>query len=132
MLRHFRKKRKAEDLVVSKAMRRAQRSAHTIVRGGEILDMVCSDAARKRLVEVAVCGEPPVTAISEALIKLLGKGAARAVPVRSFVGLCVRAALDEDGFEVAETGVRVPEDPIFRTGSSIGESPQCLRAKTMC
>ena len=116
MLRHFRKKRKAEDSVVSKAMRRAQRSAHTIVRGGEILDMVCSDAARKRLVEVAVCGEPPVTAISEALIKLLGKGAARAVPVRSFVGLCVRAALN-NGFEVAETGVRVPEDPIFRTGS---------------
>jgi hypothetical protein len=40
------------------------------------------------------------------------------MPLKQFAGLCVRAVLEEEGFEVAETGVRVSNDPIFRTGST--------------
>ena len=38
-------------------------------------------------------------------------------PVRQFVGLVIRAILEEEGFRVAESGVRISRDPIFRTGA---------------
>ena len=37
--------------------------------------------------------------------------------VRQFAGLVIRAILEEEGFRVAETGVRISRDPIFRTGA---------------
>jgi hypothetical protein len=78
--------------------------------------MVLSPTNRKQLVEAALSGKPPVTAISDKLLALMGKDA-KALPVKSHAGLCVRAALELEGFHVEQTGVRIPKDPVFRTGS---------------
>jgi len=58
-----------------------------------------------------------VTAVSSALKTLVGATDAMLAPVKQFTGLCVRAVLEEEGFELAETGVRLSNDPVFRTGS---------------
>ena len=38
--------------------------------------------------------------------------------MKQFVGVCIRDVLEEEGFELVESGVRVSKDPIFRTGST--------------
>ena len=101
----------------TKAMRRAERSARTVIHGQELLAQITSPRIRKQLVEAVKSGIPPVTAVSGLMIEIARKDA-KALPVRSFAGLCVRAALDEEGFEVDQTGVRLPNDPVFRTGST--------------
>jgi hypothetical protein len=58
-----------------------------------------------------------VTAISSDVQKLVGKKDAKLPPIKQYTGLCVRAVLEEEGFELVQTGVRVSKDPIFRTGS---------------
>ena len=101
----------------SKSMRRAKRSARAITWGTEILQFVQSPSVRQRLVEAAELSSPPVTAISSDVQKLVGKKAAKLPPIKQYTGLCVRAVLEEEGFELVQTGVRVSNDPIFRTGS---------------
>ena len=101
----------------SKAMRRAQRSARAVLHGTEILQFVQSPKTRERLVRAAELGSPPVTAISSEVQKLVGKKDAKLPPIKQYTGLCVRAVLEEEGFELVQTGVRVSNDPIFRTGS---------------
>jgi hypothetical protein len=72
---------------------------------------------RRLLVAAADSGAPPVTAISGKLLELVGPKDAKLTPVRQFTGLCVRAVLEEEGFELAEVGVRLSQDPVFRTGA---------------
>ena len=100
-------------MVESKAMTRARRAAQSVVDGERILQFV--EASRAQLVEAAEQGRPPVAAISAGLAA--GFKEASKLPVRSFVGLCVRAVLSQEGFIVAEKGVRLPNDKIFRTGA---------------
>jgi hypothetical protein len=99
-----------------KSMTRARRSAVAVRRGPEILEFLLSDEARKTLRNAAERGEPPVTAVSETLRRRFGTDM-RLPPVRQFVGLVIRAVLEEEGFRVAESGVRISRDPIFRTGA---------------
>lgn len=99
-----------------KSMTRARRSAPAVCRGPEILEFLLSDEARKALKGAANRGEPPVTSISEMLRKRFGTDM-RPPAVRQFAGLVIRAILEEEGFRVAETGVRISRDPIFRTGA---------------
>ena len=101
----------------SKSMRRAERSARAITHGAKILQFVQSPSVRQRLVQAAELGSPPVTAISSDVQKLVGKKDAKLPPIKQYTGLCVRAVLEEEGFELVQTGVRVSKDPIFRTGS---------------
>jgi hypothetical protein len=103
---------------VSKAMRRATRSARAVVHGAQILQMIQQPKVRRTLVAAAESGVPPVTAISGKIPETIPARDAKLPPVRQFIGLCVRAVLEEEGFEVAEAGVRVSNDPIFRTGST--------------
>ena len=103
---------------MSKAMRRAARSARAVLRGTEILELVLEPKIRRLLVVAAESGAPPVTAISGELLQRISAKDAKLMPLKQFAGLCVRAVLEEEGFEVAETGVRVSNDPIFRTGST--------------
>lgn len=102
---------------MSRAMQRAQRSARAVLHGSEILEFVQEPKTRRLLVTAAETGAPPVTAISSALKTLVGKADAKLAPVKQFTGLCVRAVLEEEGFELAETGVRLSNDPVFRTAS---------------
>ena len=101
-----------------KAMRRATRSARALRHGPEVLELIQEPKTRRLLVAAAERGEPPVTAISDKLLQLIPAKNAKLMPLKQFAGLCVRAVLEEEGFEVAETGVRVSNDPIFRTGST--------------
>ena len=101
----------------SKAMKRAERSARAVRHGPEILQFIQQDKTRARLVHAAELGSPPVTAISSDLHKLVGQKDVKLPPIKQFTGLCVRAVLEEEGFELVQTGVRVSNDPIFRTGS---------------
>ena len=102
----------------SKAMRRATRSARALRHGPDVLELIQEPKTRRLLVAAAERGEPPVTAISDKLLQLVPVKDAKLMPLRQFAGLCVRAVLEEEGFEVAETGVRVSNDPIFRTGAT--------------
>ena len=99
-----------------KSMTRARRSAAAVRRGPEILKLLLSDDARKALKGAAGRGEPPVTAVSDMLFSRFGEDMSF-TPVRQFTGLVVRAILEEEGFRVAEIGVRISRDPIFRTGA---------------
>ena len=58
-----------------------------------------------------------MTAISRKLQELVGPKDVKLAPVKQFAGICVRAVLEEEGFELADTGVRLSKDPVFRTGS---------------
>jgi len=73
-------------------MRRAQRSARAIVGGQKILDHLLKDDNKRRLIEAANEGVPPVSRISATLVKVA-----------------------EDS--IAEKGVRLAHDPVFTSGS---------------
>lgn len=96
------------------SMQRAERAATALVNGEAILRTL--NAARGRLVAAAKRSRPPVAAVSEILLEKHGAEIKR-TPVRQFVGIAVRAILEEAGYEVAYTGVRINGDPVFRTGS---------------
>lgn len=91
-----------------------KRSARAIRNGEEILAHVLSCQAA--LVAAADRGVPPVSAVSKGLSEKFPQ-AMKAAPVRQFVGTAVKAVLVEAGYEVQQTGVRLPRDPVFTTGS---------------
>src|SRR5215472_9257768 len=101
----------------SKSMRRATRSARAITHGTDILDLITSQALRKKLIAAAEAGFPPVTATSAALAQTLGPKTAKLPPNKRFAGLCVRAVLEDEGFMQAARGIRISNDPVFRSGS---------------
>jgi hypothetical protein len=98
----------------SRAMRRAERAAAALVNGQAILETI--KAARRDLIAAAKQSRPPVAAVSALLLESHG-AEIKQTPVRQFIGLAVRAILEEAGFDVAYTGVRIKDDPVFRTGS---------------
>jgi hypothetical protein len=108
---------KQENFMISRTMDRARRSARAVLHGPELLELVTSRRCRRALIAAAEAGHPPVAAISADIEKLVGLKDAKLLPVRQFVGRSVRAVLEEEGFQVAETGVRLSNDAIFRTGA---------------
>jgi hypothetical protein len=102
---------------MSRSMQRARRSARALLHGSEILQFIQAPKTRRLLIAAAESGAPAVTAISEKLLELVGPKDAKLAPVKQFAGLCVRAVLEEEGFEQADAGVRLSNDPVFRTGS---------------
>jgi hypothetical protein len=88
-----------------------------------IIDFVASPPIRRLLIEEAERGLPPVGAISERFLRKFGhdsesRAQIRSTPVKQFVGMCVRAVLEEAGYRVAEKGVRVyDEEKLFSVGS---------------
>lgn len=102
---------------MSRSMQRAERSARAVLHGPEILQFVRKPKVRAKLVAAAETGAPPVTAISVELKTLVGAVDVKLTPIKQFAGRCVRAVLEEEGFELVETGVRVSNDAVFRTAS---------------
>ena len=100
--------------MTTRSMRRAERAASALVNGTEILDAL--KGARRDLVASAKQSRPPVAAVSGMLLERFGAEVKR-LPVRQFIGLAVRAILEDAGFEVAYSGVRINGDPIFASGS---------------
>ena len=108
---------------MSKAMRRVIRSARALHDGPRILELIQQPRTRERLIAAAASGAPPVTAISGRLMEVVGARNAKLSPVKQFTGLCIRAVLEEEGFQVAAKGVRVSNDPVFQTGSTYERAP---------
>lgn len=96
-------------------MKRAWRTAETLVQGPEILEFIAEPGTRDLLVSFAKAGRPPVTAISNQLFKRFGSDVTTAT-VKQAIGIGVRAVLEEEGYQVIEKGLRL-KDPVFRTGS---------------
>ncbi|MBZ9772613.1 hypothetical protein [Mesorhizobium sp. CO1-1-8] len=101
------------------SIRRARRAAKSIVGGTTLLSALTSPryiALMKTAVEEEV---PPVSMISSLLTEELAADVdLRAVPVKQFIGMAVKAILEAEGFEVMETGVRIAGDPVFRSGAT--------------
>jgi hypothetical protein len=106
----------AEMKMRSRAMKRAWRTAEAVKDGAAILEFISKPSSRVSLVARAKRGSPPVGAISTQLMEKFGANV-KLTPVKLFIGTCVRAVLEEEGFRVAEKGVRLKNDEIFRTGS---------------
>lgn len=102
---------------MSKAMVRAQRAARRVPHGTEILEFLGSAKSRKALIAAAIEGEPPVAAISRDFATLVGSKDVKLTQVKQYAGLCIRAILEEEGFEIDRTGVWLGDDPVFSTGS---------------
>ncbi len=104
--------------MTSKAMRRAERTARAMAHGSEILQFVRHPKIRKLLVHAAEDSSPHITAISSDVQEIVGTNDPQTLAsLKQFTGLCVRAVLEEEGFELVQTGVRVSKDPFFQTGS---------------
>src|SRR5260370_12335652 len=106
----------------SKAMRRAVRSARAVLHGTRILEFIQRPETRQKLIAAAEAGVPPVTAVSSQIVRL-SQRQAKLSPVKQFVGLCVRAVLEQEGFQGAAKGGRGSKDPIFRTRSTYQRRP---------
>lgn len=97
----------------STPMQRATRMATAVPNGLAIFETL--KAAQQTLIAAAEQSRPPVAAVSEILVNTHGE-VVRQKLVRQFIGLCAGAILNEAGYRVAYTGVRV-KDSIFLTGS---------------
>ena len=102
---------------MSKSMVRAQRASRRVPRGEEILGFLSSPKCRKALVAAALQDEPPVSAISKELAALLGPKDAKTAQVKQYAGLCIRAIMEEEGFELERNGVWLGKDVMFGSGS---------------
>lgn len=91
-----------------------QRSARAISNGEGILAEIHNN--RAAIVRAAAKGVPPVGAVSDRLKRLFPEEMQTA-PARQFVGTAIKALLLDEGFEVHQSGIRLPRDPVFTTGS---------------
>lgn len=103
----------------SKRMLRVRRSIDAIASGEAIFKHVTASDTRARLVDAAKNGAAPISVISAYLARL---PSIDAPAVKQFAGLCVRAVLEEEGFEIDQRGVRLSRDAVFRTGSTYRRS----------
>ena len=97
-----------------------RRSASALAAGDQIVDYLTSADGRAKLIKAAKQGGIPATAVSEPLLRLLGAKMENLLH-RQFAGRVIRAVLAEEGYEVAESGVRVPKDKVFSTASTYKE-----------
>ena len=85
--------------------------------GNAILDFLCSAHGRQLLTEAAARGIPPVTAVSQPLVELVGTALLKPAMAKQFAGLVTRAVLAEAGYLPIRSGVRVRNDPLFTAGA---------------
>ena len=99
---------------------RAQRLAANVSNGEAILALL-----RKSLPEMLAAADrslPAVTAVSAALARKFAADMAH-TPVRQFVGLAIKAIMEEAGYEVVQQGVRINDDPLFTVGAVYRQRP---------
>lgn len=97
---------------------RAERAAKRTPNGTKIWEFLGSPAVRQALVATAEKGQPPVGAVSNQLIEIAGLTTLDETKMKQFIGMCVRAIMEEEGYELAETGVWLGNDPLFSTGAT--------------
>lgn len=98
--------------------RKLRRSAAALGdTGGRILEWLHEPEQRAALVRAADSGLPSVAGISAGFVVKFGKNAGKTMVIRQFVGRAVKIIMDEQGYIPADTGVKLSDDPIFRTGT---------------
>jgi len=97
---------------------RAERAAKRTPKGPQIWEFLGSAEGRRALIKAAENGQPPVGAVSNQLIEIAGLNALDETKMKQFVGMCVRAIMEEEGYELADTGVWLGNDPLFSTGAT--------------
>lgn len=104
----------------SALIRKAHRSAKSIVGGEELLKALTSGPYITALEQGVKEEVPPVSKISHMLAERFPGDAPnlKAMPVRQFIGSAVRAILSDKGYVVEESGIRIPNDPVFKSGST--------------
>ena len=98
-----------------------RRSSEAVLCGEAILEFL--NSKRASLEHTASRGRAPVTAVSADLQKRF-PDAMKVIAVRQFVGLAVKSILQNHGFEVSQSGVRLPRDPVFSTASLYQKRPR--------
>jgi hypothetical protein len=103
----------------AKLKKRVQRAARSVLMGPEILDRLEQPDARALLVEGAQENMPSVSKVAVLLRDKFTAAVMAQPPVKTLVGMAVRAILAEEGYERVERGVRTDRtvDPVFSTGS---------------
>ncbi len=103
-----------------KLMKRATRAAKSVHQGTDILKILKTPKARALLIEGAEEEVPSVGKVADLLYAEFDDHI-RQTPVKTLIGLCVRAVLAEEDYELIERGVRVPadlsEERVFSTGA---------------
>lgn len=103
-----------------KLMKRAKRAAKAVMHGTAIFNDMQAEPARSLLIEGAEEGVPSVGKVAD-LLHAKYNDHIKQTPVKTLVGLCARAILAEEGYELVERGVRVPADMsvvrVFSTGA---------------
>jgi len=104
----------------SALMRKSRRGSQSIVGGDKLMDALTSDPYVSALKQGVAEAVPPVSKISGMLQQQFPDKVPdlNATPVRQFIGSTVKAILSDEGYEVDESGVRLPNDPVFRSGST--------------
>ena len=99
-----------------RALAKVKRAANSIVRGPDLLAFV--EVRKALLVEAAENGDtPPVAILGEPLHDNFEDDVLY-LPVRQWIGSVVKALLATEGFEVAESGIRITGNPVFKSGST--------------
>ncbi len=115
--------------------RKLRRSAAALGgTGSEILEWLHEPAQRAALVQAAESGLPSVAGISPTFVTKFGKDAGRTMVIRQFVGRAVKIIMEEEGYLPADTGVKLPTDQVFRTGTRYrlrGEHEEAGGASTL-
>ena len=88
--------------------------SQTIQEGPEIVAFV--ESQKSALVAAAAAGAPPICVVAAPLGERF-KSQMKVPAIRQFVGTAVKAVLEAEGFEVAQTGVRLAPGTIFKTGA---------------
>lgn len=102
----------------TKLMKRARRTARSVKNGPQIMRRLEEPDARGLLVEGAEEGIPSVSKVAPILLGEFNTTEIKLAPVKTLIGLCVRAILAEEGYERIERGVRTDaDDELFSTGS---------------
>jgi len=101
-------------------MDRVRSEAETKVLQGRVFRFLAE--SKDALVAAAERGELPAAAISDALLRVFGDKV-RSPRVRQFIGLCIAAFLEEAGYEVARSGVRLPDNQLFTVATFFRRVP---------
>ena len=106
-------------LDTAKLRKRVRRAARSVKQGSEILDRLDQPDARALLVEGAEESVPSVSKVASLLVDDFTAPVMAQPPVKTLVGMAVRAILAEEGYERTERGVRTDRsvDTVFSTGS---------------
>ncbi|MDB5585584.1 MAG: hypothetical protein JWP26_554 [Devosia sp.] len=112
-------------------IRRARRSAKSIVGGDELLHLLLTPNFITMMKAAVPLEIPPVANISRALkaFDFGEKVDLHALSVRQFIGTAVKAIMVTQGFELMETGVKIAGDPVFRSGATYQKADALLDAE---